>query len=254
MELTLTPRPCSLHRAPGRLFPTQLSLCLFWLHSGIPALRLPGTGRPYLAPGVQRGQDDVVGVGGGRGAGQRGQSVLAPALGQLGVALPAAEQQPVGALTHQVAAVALLRPGLGPVGAVLLPLIGGRQEVEGRLAGGSSQDPSVWPWLDLGHHAPYKQDDLAGAAPGSAGSGDHKETLSLLLLLLLLLLSRFSRVQLFVIPWTVAGQSPLSMEFSRQDYWSGFPFPSPRDLPNPGTEPRSPTLQAGSLPSEQDEA
>lgn len=82
-------------------------------------------GGPYLAPRVQWGQDDVVGVSGGRGAGQRGQGVLAPTLGQLGVALPAAEQQPIRAVTHQVAAVALLRPGLGPVGAVLLPLIGG---------------------------------------------------------------------------------------------------------------------------------
>ena len=46
-------------------------------------------------------------------------------------------------------------------------------------------------------------------------------------------------------PWTtVARQAPLSMEFSRQEYWSGLPFPSPRDLPNPGIEPRSPALQA----------
>ena len=45
-------------------------------------------------------------------------------------------------------------------------------------------------------------------------------------------------------PWTVAHQAPLSMGFSRQEYWSGLPFPSPGDLPNPGIEPRSPTLQA----------
>ena len=44
-------------------------------------------------------------------------------------------------------------------------------------------------------------------------------------------------------PWTVALQAPLSMGFFRQDYWSGLPFPSPGDLPNPGVEPRSPTLQ-----------
>ena len=93
--------------------------------------------------------------------------MLAPALGQLRVALPAAEQQPVRTVTYQVTAMAVLRPGLGPVRAVLLPLIGGRQEVEGRLAGGPSQDPSVRPGLDLGDHAPYKQDDLAGAASGS---------------------------------------------------------------------------------------
>ena len=48
----------------------------------------------------------------------------------------------------------------------------------------------------------------------------------------------------FVTPWTVAHQAPLSMEFSRQQYWSGLPFPSPGDLPDLGTEPRSPTLQA----------
>ena len=51
-------------------------------------------------------------------------------------------------------------------------------------------------------------------------------------------------------PWTVAHQAPLSMGFSRQEYWSGLPFPSPGDLPDPGTEPGSPALQADSLPSE----
>ena len=45
-----------------------------------------------------------------------------------------------------------------------------------------------------------------------------------------------SRVQLFETPWTVAYQAPLSIEFSRQEYWSGLPFPSPGDLPNPGIE------------------
>ena len=51
-------------------------------------------------------------------------------------------------------------------------------------------------------------------------------------------------------PWTVACQAPLSMGFSRQEHWSGLLFPSPEDLPNPGIEPRSPALQADSLPSE----
>ena len=46
-----------------------------------------------------------------------------------------------------------------------------------------------------------------------------------------------SRVRLFVAPWTVAYQAPPSMGFSRQEYWSGLPFPSPGDLPDPGTEP-----------------
>ena len=56
--------------------------------------------------------------------------------------------------------------------------------------------------------------------------------------------------QLFATPWTVAHQAPLSMGFSRQEYWSGLPFPSPGDLPDPGIEPRSPALQADSLTSE----
>ena len=59
-----------------------------------------------------------------------------------------------------------------------------------------------------------------------------------------------SRVRLFATPWTVPYQAPQSMEFSRQEYWSGLPFPSPEDLPNPGIEPRSPALQADALPSE----
>ena len=51
-----------------------------------------------------------------------------------------------------------------------------------------------------------------------------------------------SRVQLFVTPWTVAYQAPRSMGFSWQEYWSGLPFPSPGDLPDPGIEPGSPVL------------
>ena len=59
-----------------------------------------------------------------------------------------------------------------------------------------------------------------------------------------------SRVRLFVTPWTVAYQAPLSMEFSRQEYCSGLPFPSPGDRPNPGIEPGSPAFQADALPPE----
>ena len=51
-------------------------------------------------------------------------------------------------------------------------------------------------------------------------------------------------------PWTVALQAPLSMEFSKEEYWSGLPFPSSGDLPDPGIEPWSPALPADSLPSE----
>ena len=59
-----------------------------------------------------------------------------------------------------------------------------------------------------------------------------------------------SHVRLFVTPWSIDCQAPPSMGFSRQEYWSGLPFPSPGDLSNSGIEPRSPTLQADSLPSE----
>ena len=59
-----------------------------------------------------------------------------------------------------------------------------------------------------------------------------------------------SRVRLFATPWTVARQAPLSMGLSRQEYWSGLPFPPPGDLPDPGIElasPESPALQVDSL-------
>ena len=63
-------------------------------------------------------------------------------------------------------------------------------------------------------------------------------------------LSHFSRVRLCATPWTVARQAPLSMGFSRQEYWNRLPFPSPRDLPHQGIELGSPALQADFLPSE----
>ena len=59
-----------------------------------------------------------------------------------------------------------------------------------------------------------------------------------------------SRVRLFVTPWTVVHQAPLSMGFSRQKYGSGLPFPSPGDLPDLGIEPGSPALEADALTSE----
>ena len=64
------------------------------------------------------------------------------------------------------------------------------------------------------------------------------------------LVKLLSRVRLFAIPWTVAYQAPPSMEFSRQEYWSGLPFPAPGDLPNPRIEPGSPTSEADTLSSE----
>ena len=59
-----------------------------------------------------------------------------------------------------------------------------------------------------------------------------------------------SRVRLFETPWTVAYQASPSTEFSRKEYWSGLPFPSPGDLPDPGIEPGSPALEADPLTSE----
>ena len=59
-----------------------------------------------------------------------------------------------------------------------------------------------------------------------------------------------SRVRLFATPWTVVLQAPSAMEFSRHEYWSRLPFPSPGDLPDPGIEPGSPTLRADTLLSE----
>ena len=61
---------------------------------------------------------------------------------------------------------------------------------------------------------------------------------------------KLSCVPLFATPWTVTCQAPLSMKFSRQEYWSGFPLPSPGDLPDPVIKPVSPALQADSLLSE----
>ena len=59
-----------------------------------------------------------------------------------------------------------------------------------------------------------------------------------------------NHVHVFVTPQAVTRQAPLSMGFSRQEYWSKLPFPSPGDLPDPGIEPGCPALQADSLPSE----
>ena len=63
-------------------------------------------------------------------------------------------------------------------------------------------------------------------------------------------LASSSSIRLFVTPWTVAYQAPLSMEFSRQEYWSGQPVLSPGNLPNPGIKTGSPALKVDSLPSE----
>ena len=68
--------------------------------------------------------------------------------------------------------------------------------------------------------------------------------------MVMVMVKLLSRVRLFATPWTAAHQAPQSMGFSRQEYWSGLPFPSPGDLPNPGIEPGSPALEADALTSE----
>ena len=77
---------------------------------------------------------------------------------------------------------------------------------------------------------------VSEALPGCSADSAPPEVMKLL-----------SRVPLFATPWTVAYQAPPSMEFSGQEYWSGLPFPSPRDLPNPGIEPVSPVLDRKSV-------
>ena len=95
---------------------------------------------------------------------------------------------------------------------------------------------SFWPHA-LGGAAPTDQGPGLSASPGPGlgQTGLH---------------GRFSRVRLVTTPRTVARQAPLSMGFSRQEHWSGLPCPPQGDLPDPGMEPRSPALQADSLPSE----
>ena len=70
------------------------------------------------------------------------------------------------------------------------------------------------------------------------------------IILVKLKLKSLSSVRLFVTPWTAVHQAPQSMGFSRQEYWSGLPFPSPGDLPDPVIEPGSPALEADALTSE----
>ena len=82
---------------------------------------------------------------------------------------------------------------------------------------------------------PHGQRSLVGYSPWGRKSWTWK---------LKVKVKSLSRVRLFVTPWTIAYQAPPSMRFSRQECWSGLPFPSPGDLPNPGIEPRSPALQA----------
>ena len=90
-----------------------------------------------------------------------------------------------------------------------------------------------WIW-----QAPTSPSVSLGVADGEHNPTPHKKVKSL------------SPVQLFATPWTIAYQAPPSMGFSRQEYWSGLPFPPPGDLLEPGIEPGSPALQVDALPSE----
>ena len=78
----------------------------------------------------------------------------------------------------------------------------------------------------------------------------HAHRKSIFLFISYSIVKLLSRVRLFATPWTVAYQASPSMGFSRQEYWSGLPFPSPGDLPDPGIEPGSPALEADALTSE----
>ena len=69
------------------------------------------------------------------------------------------------------------------------------------------------------------------------------------MVVVVMVVKSLGRVRLFATPWTAAYQVPLSMGFSRQEYWSGLPFTSPGDLPNPGIESVFPALQTDTLPS-----
>ena len=100
---------------------------------------------------------------------------------------------------------------------------------------------------------PYGQRSLAGYNPWGHKESDMTEQLSTWIFECLKVKVKVkspSRVRLFATPWTVAYQTPPSMGFSRQEYWSGLPFPSPGDLSNPGIKPGSPAFQADALTSE----
>ena len=101
----------------------------------------------------------------------------------------------------------------------------------------------------------YGQGSLACCSPWGCKDSDTTERMNWTEHLILLLCFYGSGLvgkscPTLATPWTVACQAPLSMGFSRQEYWSGLPFPSPGNLPNPRIKPRSPALQADSLPTE----
>ena len=90
---------------------------------------------------------------------------------------------------------------------------------------------------------------VTGQASSEPSSQAHMPPLTCCISFLKVKVKSLSRVRLFATPWTTAYQAPLSMGLCRQEYWSGLPFPSPGNLPDPGIKPGSPTLQAEALPS-----
>ena len=128
----------------------------------------------------------------------------------------------------------LLKEGMATPSSILAWRIPGTEEPGGLPSMGSHRVGQDWSNLAAAAAADGKESACnagdPGSIPGSESHGLH--------------------VRLFVTPCTAALQAPPSMGFSRQGYWSGLPFPSPEDLPDPGIEPRSPALQAEALPSE----
>ena len=106
-------------------------------------------------------------------------------------------------------------------------------------------DPGIKPWPPS-----LQADSLPAELSGKPSPYSQGRNLVIIFSPTVHIVKLLSCVWLFATPWTVAYHSPLSMGFSRQEYWSGLPFPSLEDLPNPGTEPRSSALQADALPSE----
>ena len=88
-----------------------------------------------------------------------------------------------------------------------------------------------------------------GLHHGHSGESQMVESVFLIFIGVWSEVKSLSRVWLFATPWTVTCQAPPSMGFSRQEYWSGLPVPSPGDLSDPGIEPRSPAFQADALTS-----
>ena len=110
-----------------------------------------------------------------------------------------------------------------------------------RVGGKKTYTVATWrnKWQSTSVFLPGKfhgQRSLAGYSPWSGNESDMTERTYRVKV------KSLSCVRLFATPWTVACQDPPSMGFSRQEYWSGLPFPSPGDLPDPGIELRSPAL------------